>query len=300
MKTSKYNILILLAAAMFIMSSCGTGKSVVKSNGSGESLKTSQADNQSGTSQLSFVQKVFDASVYSQNITGSMTFSVKAGDKDISVPGSLHMRKNKVIRLQAFIPLIGTEVGRIEFTPTYVLVIDRLHKEYMKADYSQIDFLRDNGLSFYSLQSLFWNELLVPGKEQVGERDLKIFTADVNCSGQNVPVSLSEKKMKYVWQSNKTSGQIQSAKVTYTSENHGKSTLDWLYSDFRSVGVKFFPATQKFTFVTTASNKRQQASVTLELNEVGTDSKWDEQTTVSPKYKEVKAENVLGKIINMD
>lgn len=35
------------------------------------------------------------------------------------------MRKDKMIRLRLFVPIIGTEVGRIDFTPDYVLVVDR-------------------------------------------------------------------------------------------------------------------------------------------------------------------------------
>jgi hypothetical protein len=300
METGNHYILSLLAAGLFIMSSCGTSKAVSKDTLRQSPQSSLQTSSTSSAAQLSFVQKVSDTRVYAQDIVGSMTLTVKSGDNDISAPGSLHMRWNKVIRLQAFIPLLGTEVGRIEFTPTYVLVIDRIHKEYVKADYSQVDFLRDNGLSFYSLQSLFWNQLLVPGKQEVSESDLKKFSAEIGGSDKSVPVSLSDNKMKYVWQADKTSGQIQSAKVTYTSAHNGNSTLDWVYSDFRSLGVKLFPAYQQFTFFTTATNKPQQASLTLELNEVDTDSKWDDQSTVSPKYKEMKAEDVLGKIMKMN
>src|SRR5574344_1221780 len=111
---------------------------------------------------LSFAQKVSDQQIYAKNIVGSLSFNIKAGDKDITVPGSLHMRKDQIIRLQLFIPLLGSEVGRIDFTPTAVLIVDRIHKQYIKADYNQIDFLQKQGLSFYSLQALFWNQLLLP------------------------------------------------------------------------------------------------------------------------------------------
>ncbi len=74
-------------------------------------------------------------------------FNLQAGDKDITVPGKLSMRKDEIIRIQLFIPILGTEVGRLEFTPDYVLIIDRLHKEYIKADYTQVDFLKKQGIS---------------------------------------------------------------------------------------------------------------------------------------------------------
>ncbi len=54
-----------------------------------------------------------------------MNFNLQAADKDITVPGKLSMRKDEVIRIQLFIPILGTEVGRLEFTPNYVLIIDR-------------------------------------------------------------------------------------------------------------------------------------------------------------------------------
>ena len=70
------------------------------------------------------------------------------GSKDVTVPGSVHMRKDKVIRIQLFVPLLGSEIGRLEFTPDYVLVMDRFNRQYVKGDYNQLDFLRDNGISF--------------------------------------------------------------------------------------------------------------------------------------------------------
>ena len=66
------------------------------------------------------MHKVADNKVYADNIVGNMSFNLQAKGQNISVPGSLRMRKDEVIRLQLFIPILGTEVGRLEFTPTYV------------------------------------------------------------------------------------------------------------------------------------------------------------------------------------
>lgn len=110
------------------------------------------------------MEKVNDRKVTADNIVADLTFSATMGSKDVSVPGSLHMRKDQMIRLQLFVPFIHTEVGRLEFTPDYVLVVDRLHKQYVKADYNKLDFLRANGLDFYALQALFWNQLFLLGR----------------------------------------------------------------------------------------------------------------------------------------
>ena len=114
----KKNKMMLLAAAcsILLLGSCGTSKNV---QGSGSTSASHQKENatkgsdsrQSETlKKLAFVQKVSDNQVYTKNIVGNMSFTLQAGDKDITVPGKLSMRKDEIIRIQLFIPILGTEV----------------------------------------------------------------------------------------------------------------------------------------------------------------------------------------------
>lgn len=282
------------------LSACGTKQAVM--NGATQQAVASKDNTRGGENdaiqKLTFVQKVSDNQVYAKNITGNMTFTIQTEGKNISVPGSLHMRKDEVIRIQLFIPLLGTEVGRLEFTPTYVLIIDRLHKEYIKADYTQVDFLKKQGITFYSLQALFWNQLLLPGVQKVRESDLKKFDANLSVDGDNVPVIFNNGNMGYTWTADRTTGRITQADVTYQTPTEGTSSLNVKYDDFRSVGVKMFPATQVLTLTTDALKKKREVVLNIEMNDVKTDSNWDAQTEVSSKYKQVSPEDVLGKIMN--
>ncbi len=289
---------IALLGLVLTMASCASKKAAIDGNGG---AATSQTDSQidQKARQLKFVQKVSDQKVYAKNIVADMTFTANFGDKKVSVPGKLSMRKDQVVRLQLFIPILGSEVGRLEFTPDYVLVMDRYHKQYMKGDYTQLDFLRDNGLSFYSLQALFWNQLLLPGTSRVGEGDLQEFTADIDGMGQNVPVTYDKGNMHYVWTADKQSGHILKTNVSYTSQSHGTSQLEWLYSDFKALGSKKFPATQQFSFSTTASDMVETNSIKLELKDLTTNDKWDAETTVSDKYTKMDAEDIFGKLLDM-
>lgn len=106
------------------------------------------------------------------------------------------MRKDEVIRLQLLIPLLRSEVGRIEFTKDYVLFIDRMHKQYVKANYTDVAFLKNNGINFYSLQALFWNQLFIPGEQRVGEHSLEAFNVDAAAlkapNKGMIPITLKE------------------------------------------------------------------------------------------------------------
>ena len=284
-----------------VFASCGAKKILVKETPVMQKTTEKSEKNADALElkKLSFVQKVSDNSVYASNIVGDLRFNIKAGGRDITVPGSLHMRKNQVIRIQLFIPILGSEVGRLEFTPDYVLVIDRMHKEYIKATYDQLDFLKDNGLTFYSLQSLFWNQLFLPGTDKLSEASLHNFSVKIDEVGENNPVSLKNNNMSFVWNANKQSGLIAETDVTYKSAQHGISTLNWKYSNFTNVGVKMFPAKQNFKFTTTATKQKQAAEVTLDMDEVTTKDNWDVNTTISNKYKKVEAADILGKIMSL-
>lgn len=303
MERNNKNIIKIAALCLpLLLGACGTKRSVVGDKASlpsaSQQVKGNGGQQSVAVQKLTFVQKVSDNQVYSKNITGNMSFNLQMGDKDITVPGALRMRKDEVIRIQLFIPILGTEVGRLEFTPNYVLIVDRLHKEYIKADYNQVDFLKKQGVNFYSLQALFWNQLLLPGTQKVYESDLKKFDAELGVSGDEVPVIFKQGNMTYSWKANRSTGRINQAEVNYATGG-SSSALHIDYSNFKSVGVKFFPATQKMTFVTDATKKKQELHINLEMNDVKTDSNWEPQTQVSTKYKQVSPEDVLNKIMNM-
>ena len=60
-----------------------------------------------------------------------------------------------------------------------------------------------------------------------------------------------------------------------------------------------FPTSQVFSMSSAAVKGGQTLQVSIKMNEVKTDEKWEAQTTVSPKYKRVKAQDVFNKILNM-
>ena len=294
MKTSLFKICLICAP--LALASCGAKKTLVKDNAT---VPTTQATHKHAEEmRLAFVQKVSDQKVYAKNIVSGLSFTANMDGKSITLPGALRMRRDQVIRLQIFIPYIGTEAARIEFTPDYVLVVDRLHKQYVKGDYNQLDFLRNNGLSFYSLQALFWNQLLLPGNQRVSESDLKKFDADLDVAGDVVPVSFKQGNMTYAWGADRNTGRILQSDVKYKTAN-SNSVLHIDYSNFKNVGVKQFPASLKLKFMTDFAKSDKEMQISIDMNAVKTDSNWEAETKVSDKYKKVSPEDVLSKIMNM-
>ena len=299
MKKNKW-MLMGAGAAMMLMAACGTSRQVQGTGkvDAGKQQTSVKADEQGESfSQRTFLQMVSDNQVYAKDIVGKMDFTILMGDKEVSVPAKLSMRKDQLVRIQIFMPFLGSELGRLEFAPDYVLILDRYHKQYVKADYTQVDFLKKQGISFYTLQALFWNQLILPGEKEVTKSNLKKFDVNLNAAGNEVPVTVKNGYMTYAWNTSRENGRITSADVNYQSSQHGTSRLHVDYSKFKSVGVKMFPATQVMSFMTT--QKKQEMKLILNLNEVKTDSNWSTQTEISKKYKQVSPEEALRKIMSI-
>ena len=273
---------IIAISTLLLVASCGTDKMAVKdsknalpqASKSEQASKTEQVSKSETASKpattkatkessFAFVEKVNDRKVTADNIVADLTFSATMGGKDVSVPGSLHMRKDQMIRLQLFVPLLRTEVGRLEFTPDYVLVVDRLHKQYVKEDYNKLDFLRDNGLDFYALQAL------------------------------------KSGNLAYQWNADRESGKINEVKASYVSTQHGKSTLTMKYANFKALGAKAFPSYEELTFQTTATKKMEKVTMILDMDEPNASSKWSTETTLPSKYKKIEATDIFSKLFNM-
>ncbi len=298
---NKFRLGIVAFSAMLLLASCGVKKAAVKDADKATSNlpKMGKTEVATPTSSFAFVERVNDKRVDAQDIVADFTFTASMGGKDVSVPGSLHMRKDQMIRLQLFMPVLHTEVGRLEFTPEYVLVVDRLHKQYVKEDYRQMDFLKANGLDFNALQSLFWNQLYLPGAKNVEEENISKFKADLSGSAATIPVSVKNGNLSLSWNVSRQTELINDVKATYTSAQHGTSVLTMKYAKFKPVGAKMFPAFEELSFQTSATKKVQRITMTLDMDDISTSSKWSTETTLSSKYKKIEATDIFSKLFSM-
>ena len=288
MKASNYVKIALLAVPM-LFASCGIFKKHV------EEEKPVVITPE----QKELLQKVGDQSQHSATFVSSkLKFSVEVGDQQLSLTGNLHMKRNDVIRLQ-LMAFGFVEAARIEFTQDYVLFIDRINKQYLKAPYYYIDFLRNSGINFFTLQSLFWNELFQPGRQQLNDDDMKRFTTtklEDNETLINFEDGDGEKvksKMFYSWLVNSLTGRIKMSNIQYRDPLRGNTQLNWDYREFKNLGSKPFPA----DMLVTLTMPEKEIKLGVKLNYLTNDSEWEERTRVSDKYREVNFDEILKRFM---
>ena len=284
MKATKILKIALLAMPL-IISSCGSKKKAVVDN---------QPKTITTTSDKDFMEKVTSNSQTAKFITSKVKFTVEVGTQDIALTGNLRMKRDDVIRMQ-LMAFGFVEAARLEFTKDYVLIMDRINKQYLKAPYKQIDFLRNSGINFYTLQALFWNELFMPNRSTLSDEDLKKYTT--NLGGEDVVISLEDGKLAYSWLASEKTGLIKMANILYKDRFNGNTQLNWDYLSFTRLesNNKQFPDKMNATLTT----PKKDIKLGITLNYINHETEWETRTSVSNKYREVTVDEILRRFMSL-
>ena len=281
MKPFRFIMIALMAAPLFL-ASCGTKNKVDKN------LHVVSGDT---IGRKEFMHMVHATSTLKTPIFSSkVKFILEVGPQHISLTGNLRMLRDDVIRLQ-LMAFGFVEAGRMEFTKEEVLIIDRINKQYMRMPYKYIDFLRNSGINFYTLQALFWNELFIPGNEGVRSKDLDKFSTDLG--GDEAVIHLDRGELSYSWLVNQESGRIKMANIMYRDPIEGNTLLNWNYNSLGALNGQLFPN----DMVVTLKTPKKEIKMSMKLNYMGTDSNWEPRSTVSEKYHEVSPDELLRRIM---
>lgn len=282
---------IAVLAMPLLLSSCIFHKKAVKEEAS-QPLTAEELQNKN------FVDRVQDNVQTARFITSKVKFSVEVGAQKLTLTGNLKMKRDDVIRLQ-LMAFGFVEAGRIEMTKDYVLIMDRINKQYLKAPWMQIDFLRNSGLNFSSMQSLFWNELFKPNPMIVGKKAVADTTAIFSTieSGDDMIIQLNEGKMDYSWLVGRNDALIKMANIQYkdrfNSENNAQ--LNWDYDKFEMFSSKKFPMKHAISLTTA----KKDVKLGMTLNYIGSDTEWETRTEVSNKYREVTVDEILRRFMSL-
>ena len=238
-----------------------------------------------------FLLQVNDNAQHARFITSKIKFSVEVGNQNMTLTGNLKMKRDDVIRLQ-LMAFGFVEAGRLEFTPDYVLIIDRINKLYLKVPYSHLDFMRNSNIDFYVIQALFWNELFQPGKSHLTDKDLKSYKTEQGAD-DDVIVALEDGKLSYRWMADHLIAQVKMANILYNDRYRGNYQLNWDYTDFKKYDSKRFPMTHKVSF----STPQKEIKFEMMLNYLGNEDNWETRTTLSGKYRQVEVDEILRRFM---
>ena len=294
MKAQRFLKLTALVVAAVMVASCSSIRNLGHKSGKSQDEGKKKTALLTDTLQKDvFLQQVTDNAQTARFITSKVKFSVEVGNRQMTLTGNLKMKRDDVIRLQ-LMAFGFVEAGRLEFTQEYVLIVDRINKQYLKVPYAQLEFFRHSGIDFYMLQSLFWNELFQPGKSRLTDRNLKKFTTDTGVDN-DVVISYENDVLSYRWLTERETARIKMANVLYANHLRGNYQLNWDYDEFKASNRKMFPMKHKVQFNT----PDKEVKLEMILNYLGNDEDWEPRTTLSGKYRQMPVDEILRRFMSL-
>ncbi len=222
-----------------------------------------------------------------KNLVAKVKVAVETDGKSMSTNGTLRMKKDDVIQISLVDPLLGAlELGRMEFTKTHVMIIDRINKQYIYVPYGDVSVLKRANIDFYTLQSLFWNEVFEPGGSTLNAADFEM----TNTTNE-VNLVYKDNLLTYNFFTLRQSGQLNKTLITNNTDKVYKFTFE--YSDFSAFGGGLFPKNMIMSFTT----GKQTASLSLSLGSIKNTSDWVTRSSVPSKYSKADPERIFKQLV---
>lgn len=266
-------IIFTVLLSVVLLASCKSGKTVIQS-GTGIRL--------TGEEQLEAVignTPVFDS--FSSRLR--MTIPLKKGEYTLN--GTLKMQRDQLIQISLLLPIIRTEAARIEISPEYILVIDRMNKRYASVPVSELREVLHTEVDFPMLQSLFSNNIFLPGKYSLTRKDYSSFSARLENDDE---IQLSRKSREFIYSfltSMQTNRLIGSTIETHSS-HYG---LQWKYANFVPVGETTFPS----EMTVLVGKKKDPSRTTMQLSRLSIDKQSLTPTGIPTRYEEIGLNDIL-------
>ena len=210
--------------------------------------------------------------------------------KSVSLSGNLRMKRDDVIQLS----LVGfgiIEGGRIEFTRDSVLLLDRIHRCYVRMAYRDVGFLRDSGADFYTLQALFRNELVLPGVRHVTAGEASRFRVSRRPDGRVVLSGDEGGALACRFVTSLAGALLEQTEISTAS---GKA-LVWTYGDFVRMGTGHYPGRMEIVL----RGQDMPVTAVIALSRIGTGDGWVTRTPVSARYRRMDARSLIRELMQM-
>ncbi|MBR5335815.1 MAG: DUF4292 domain-containing protein [Bacteroidaceae bacterium] len=188
---------------------------------------------------LPLVQQMQALQPIEGSISGKLKMEALLGEKKLSVGGTLGVEKNT--GLQLAVTALGLfEVARVESTPVDICLINKVGKEYARADYSPSSPLGAAGLSYNLLQAVFLNEPFMPDGTDFYDSLSKITL--LREDGNIIAVTPEHNKMRYTFTFDAATGELRCTEGVY----NGEVRIMCHYSEFEKLDKRTFPSRMKF------------------------------------------------------
>ncbi|MGV8963329.1 MAG: DUF4292 domain-containing protein [Candidatus Saccharimonadaceae bacterium] len=219
-----------------------------------------------------------------KTFSSKLNMTISTGTKTISSKGNLRIINNKAL-LVSVQPLFGIEMFRLYVEPDFIIILDRMNKRYVKESFKDIEEKSPVGFNFYTLQSLFTNNMFVPDQSNVSMQDYKKFKYSETPENYHLAARDKKSQIDYAFSIN-GNDQITLTQLFLPRKAY---SLQWNYDQFSLLDSLFFPHEMKIT----ASTQKRKLDTSLSLSEINLNNPFTLETEIPGSYTKVELSEVL-------
>ncbi|WP_291582502.1 DUF4292 domain-containing protein [Bacteroides sp.] len=108
-------------------------------------------------------------------LSSKLQLTIPSGsDGSITTGGTMKMKGGERVQLSILMPILRTEIVRLEITPDEVLLIDRMNKRYVRASRKELDDILPKDARFSKLEKLLMSASRPEGKTELSGKELGV------------------------------------------------------------------------------------------------------------------------------
>lgn len=238
-----------------------------------------------GLTGKAYIEKVIELSPEWKSLSGKVALNLDMGaQKATKVSATFRLKRDESIQLLVA-PLLGFEVARLEISPEGVLVIDRMNKRYVQVSFDDVNRWAHTGLSYNIFQSLFLNEIFLPGKKEVTVGDAGAFDLSLDDEQAALCVKTAS-TLSYLFRTSINRGLLEESLISVSGT---PCVFSWKYFDFSLLDNKFFPK----RMVLDVKGVSKPVNLEMQFSRLSVGGDWESRTEVSPRYTRIEMEDIL-------
>lgn len=216
--------------------------------------------------------------------SSKLNMTISTGTKTISSKGNLRIINNEALQVSVQ-PLFGIEMFRLYVEPDYFIILDRMNKRYVKESFQDIEEKSPVGFNFYTLQSLFTNNIFIPDQSEVSQQDYKKFKYSETPENYHLTARDKKSQIDYAFSIN-GNDQITLTQLYLPRKAY---SLQWNYNQFSLLDNLFFPIEMKIV----ASTQKRKLDTSLSLSDINLNNLFTLDTEIPSSYTKVELSEVL-------
>ncbi len=103
----------------------------------------------------------------SMYLSSKVEVTIPHGDAVYSVNGTMKLKKNEIVQVSFLMPILRTEVARIEITPDIIFLVDRMNHRYVRTTKEELKDRLPRRWTYNRLEDLIYQASEPDGKKTI-------------------------------------------------------------------------------------------------------------------------------------